>query len=85
MRTRQLESLLIIEPRRRKERAESRCWNASTYIKHLLTRPGNSSELDLTSETIPGQRAKLGNQISARVPGRFAKISQSNSHGDDLV
>jgi len=55
------------------------------YIKHLLIHPGKSSELDLTFETIPGHPAKLGNQISARVPGRFAKISQSNSHAGDLV
>lgn len=54
-----------------------------TFIKHLLIHPVNSPNLSL--ETIPRFPAKLGNQISAYVPGRFAKISRDNSHDGNSV
>lgn len=55
------------------------------FIKHLLIHLGNSANPNLSSETIPKLPAKLGNQISAYVPGRFAKISRDNSHGSNSV
>lgn len=56
-----------------------------TFIKHLLIHLGNSGNLNLSSETIPKLPTKLGNQISAYVPGRFAKISRNNSHDSNSL
>jgi len=56
-----------------------------TFIKHLLIHLDNSANPNLSSETIPKLPAKLGNQILAYVPERFAKISRSNSHGSNFV
>lgn len=47
-----------------------------TFIKHLLIHLGNNANPNLSSQTIPKLPAKLGNQISVYVPGRFAKISR---------
>lgn len=47
-----------------------------TFINHLLIHLGNNANPNLSSQTIPKLPAKLGNQISAYVPGRFAKISR---------
>lgn len=55
------------------------------YQASLLIHLGNSADPNLSSETIPRLPTKLGNQISAYVPGLFAKISQSNSHDANPV
>lgn len=56
-----------------------------TFIKHLLIHLSNNANPNLSFQTIPKLPAKLGNQISAYIPGRFAKISRSNSHNNNFV